>query len=301
MSFNLNVQKIRLMTYKYPIIGKLLYPLILFRRLILQKKYSQQDIIYKNLCELLVEDPIIKVDEFQGVFVINSRSVLFKRLLINKEYEPLLVNLVLKHLNINLDAIDVGANIGFYTVLFAKKLNSGRVLSIEPTKNALNRLYKNIKLNNVMDRVIVFEGAVSDCVSSCQIKTMNGKEEYSTLGKWCHPCIEKENFITYKIEVSTIDNLVKEFSLEPGFIKIDVEGVEHLVLKGAKSTLMEKRPVILSELSNPLLKQNSSSSLDVINFLKSLDYVVLNAEDSEIKPEFIEFTNILAIPVELYR
>ena len=70
-----------------------------------------------------------------------------------------------------------------------------------------------------MYRVIVFEGAVFDYASSCQIKNLNGKEEYSTLGNWSHTVIEKEKFITYKIEVSSINDLVSKYSLEPGFIK----------------------------------------------------------------------------------
>jgi len=295
----MKLEKIKTLTYKYPFLRMLLYPAIVIRRFLLQREYVSQEKVYQHLCELLIEDPVIKVPEFQGVFVVNCRSDLFKRLLINKAYEPSLVNLTLKHLDKERDVIDIGANIGFYTVLFAKNLNRRKVLSIEPTKNALQRLYKNIQLNNIVDKVIVFEGAISDCAGRDQIKTLNGKEEYSTLGHWEHPSIKNENFTTYEIEVSTIDDLVSKYSLEPGFIKIDVEGLEHLVLKGSKTTLENKRPVILSELTDYLLKQNGSSSLEVIKFFKSLDYIIIDTENPEIKPEFKEFTNILCIPKEL--
>ena len=60
-----------------------------------------------------------------------------------------------------------------------------------------------------------------------------------------------------------------------------------------------KRPVILSELSDYLLKKNGSSSIEVINFVKSLGYIVVDAETPEIRPEIKEFTNILCIPKEL--
>ncbi len=271
------------------------------RRFLLKRRYACHEKVYQHLCELLIEDPVIKVSEFQGSFVVDCKSDIFKRILIHKVYEPLLVNHALKNLDKDKDVIDVGANIGFYTVLFAKNLNRRKVLSIEPTKNALQRLYKNIQLNNIIDKVIVFEGAVSDYVGRGQIKTLNGKEEYSTVGQWKHPSIENENFATYEIEVFTIDDLVNKYSLEPGFMKIDVEGIEHLVLKGSKKTLENKRPVILSELSDYLLKQNGSSSLEVINFFKSLDYIVIDAETPEIKPEFKKNTNILSIPKELYK
>lgn len=295
----MSIDKIRLLTYKYPTLKRLLYPAIVIRRFFLQKKLGYQKKVYQHLCELLVEDPVIKVDEFQGVFIVDCRSDLFRRLLLYKAYEPSLVKLALKYLDKDRDVIDIGANIGFYTILFANRLKRTKVLAIEPTLNPLQRLYKNIQLNNVMDKVVVFEGAVSDYIGTGQIKTLNGKEEYSTLGPWKHPSVKNESFTTHKIEVSNIDNLVGRYSLDPGFMKIDVEGLEHSVLRGSKTTIETNRPVILSELSDYLLKQSSSSSVEVINFIKSFNYTVIDAETPEIEPEIKEFTNILCIPKEL--
>jgi len=301
MCKKMNFEKIKtFITTRYPFLRKLLYPAIVIRRVFKMKPsiFSGEE-LYQNLCGLLVEDPIIKVVEFQGEFIIDSRSDLFKRLLLNKAYEPSLVKIALAYLDEGRDVIDIGANIGFYTILFAKRLKKAKVLAIEPTSNSLQRLYKNIQLNNVMNNVIVFEGAVSDYAGRSEIKTLVGREEYSTLGCWKHPSIKNEDFTTSEIEISTIDYLVAKYSLEPGFIKIDVEGLEHLVLRGSKTTIETKRPIILSELSDCLLKENGSSSLEIINFIKSLNYSVVDAETPEIKPGIKEFTNILCIPKEL--
>jgi len=292
------IQKIRLLTHKYPTFKKLLYPAIVIRRFF-SKRNSATRKIYEHLCELLVEDPVIKVDEFEGIFTVDSRSDLFKRLLLHKAYEPSLVKLALKYLNKDRDVIDIGANIGFYTVLFAKNLNSGKVLSIEPTKNAFQRLLKNIKLNQVEDKVILFEGAVLNYIGTTKIKIVEGKEEYSTLGSLSHPSISKKRYILQEVKTKTIDELVDQYSLDPGFMKVDVEGMEHLVFDGSKDVLKTKRPVILSELSDYLLKKNGSSAIKVIDFLKSLDYIIVDAETPEIDPQVKEFTNILCIPSEL--
>jgi FkbM family methyltransferase len=295
----MNFGRVKILTYRYPFLKNLLYPLILIRRFSLQKKIGHAQELYEHLCDLLVGDPVVKVDEFQGVFTIDCRSALFQRLFIYKEYEPVLVDLVLKYLDNDRDVIDIGANLGFYTVLFAQKLNKTKVLAIEPELNSLQRLYKNIQLNNVTDKTIVFAGAVSDYNGRGEIKTLNGREEYSTMGHWKHPSIKNEKFDVYETEVTTVDNLVSKYSLEPGFIKIDVEGLEYSVLRGAKTTLENNRPIILSELSDYLLKQNGSSSIEVINFLELLNYTVVNAEAPEIRSEIKEFTNILCIPKEL--
>lgn len=295
----MNFKRIKICAYRYPFLKKLLYPAIATRRFFLRKKISHAQRAYEHLRGILVGDVVVRVDEFQGIFTVDSRSDLFKRLFLYKEYEPSLVDLVLKHLDKDRDVIDIGANVGFYTVLFAQKLNKAKVLAIEPTLNALQRLYKNIQLNNVTDKTIVFEGAASDRHGRGEIKTLIGREEYSTLGRWEHPSVKNEKFNAHETEVTTVDNLVKKYSLDPGFIKIDVEGLEHSVLKGAKTTLEKKRPVILSELSYNLLKQNGSSSIEVIKFLESLNYIVANAEALEITPEIKELTNILCIPKEL--
>ncbi|MBN2642043.1 MAG: FkbM family methyltransferase [Victivallales bacterium] len=297
----MNIEKIKIYTDEHPILKEILQPIIFIRRFLTQRKYLAYLKIYENLCNLLTEDITINVPEFQGFFSVDCHSDLFKRILINKEYESSLVNMALKYVNKDRDVIDVGANIGFYTVLFAKNLKGKKVLSIEPTDNALRRLYKNVEQNEVTNRVIVFEGAASDHSGKTEIKMKEGKEEYSTLGLWKHPSIRNETFVTQQIDIATVDDLASKHNLDPGFIKIDVEGCEHLVLKGLKNTLENKRPVILSELSNYLLKQNGSSSLEVITFLNSFHYTVIDAENAQVNPASREFTNILAIPQELQK
>lgn len=261
----MNIEKIRLVTYRYPFLRKLLFPAIAARRFLLSKKSIYQEEVYQHLCEILVEDPILKGDEFQGIFMVDCRSDLFKRLLLSRKYELHLVEWCLKYLDRYRDAIDVGANIGFYTVLFAKNLNERKVLAIEPTVNALERLYKNIQLNHLENKVTVFEGAVLNHERIGEIKMTEGKEEYSTFGEWKHPSVLKKGYVLQKVKITTIDELVGKYSLNPGFLKIDVGGTEHLVLEGCRRTLEIERPHILMELANPLLKANGSSSKEVIN------------------------------------
>jgi FkbM family methyltransferase len=295
----MNLQNIKAFAHKHPLIKRLLSPVIEIRRHFLKKESRCVQVIHKHLCELLVEDPVIRVKEFQGVFLIDRRSDVFKRLLIRETYEPSMANLVLRYLDRDRDVIDVGANIGFYTVLFAQTLREAKVLAIEPTSNSLGRLRKNIQLNDVAGKTIIFEGALSDFQGRGELKALAGKEEYSTLGRWRHPSIREKEFTTYEIEISTIDSLAGKYSLKPGLIKIDVEGMESSVLRGARDTLINERPVILSEVSDYLLKENDSSSAEVIKFLESLNYVIVSIESPELRPDLIEFGNILCVPREL--
>ena len=301
----MNIDWLKTLAKKYPIINAVLYPLIIVRRpflkrdSFLQKKRSLQKETIHDFGELLCEDPVISIKEFNGIFAIDIRSDLFSRVLIDKNYEPTLVKYCLKYLDENRDVIDVGANIGFFTVMFAKTIKNKKVLSIEPTKNALKRLYRNIELNNVMEHVDIFEGVASNKKGVIEIKTIKGKEEYSTLGEMKHPSISKESYTTEKVTSITIDELVNQKSLDPGFIKVDVEGAEHLVFGGAQKVLEEKRPIILSELSNYLLNKNGSSSKEVINLIKKHGYDVFDPVDLSIEPGTKDFGDILCFPKEM--
>ena len=218
---------------KRPTIKKLLFPVIEVRRYFRKKRYERQKKVLTNLGKVLIGDPTIAVDAFKGVFSLDIQSDLFANIIIAGNYEEQLVRYCEKFIDADKDAIDVGANNGLYSVLFAKNINNRRVLAIEPAKNALHHLRHNIKINGVEKKIEIFEGVVTDKNGPMRLKTVRGKEEYSSLGEMAHPSISKSDWV-YEDVVSTIlDELVQCKSLNPGFIKIDVEGSEHLVVKGA--------------------------------------------------------------------
>ena len=130
-------KKTKKLIKRNPLLRVIFFPAMALNRFFYKKKQETLEQIYGNLCELLVEDVVINVKEFQGIFTIGYRSHLFKRLIFEKCYEPQLANLCLRFLDSDRDVIDIGANVGFFTVLFAKNLNEKKVLSIEPMENAL--------------------------------------------------------------------------------------------------------------------------------------------------------------------
>lgn len=295
----MNVKRLRELSIKYPVLNAILFPAIILRRAILQKIEAYQNEIFENLCDIVINDPIIKANMFEGIFLVDKRSALFRHMIRQKTYEPILVEQCNYYLDAERDIIDIGANIGFFTVLFAKKnINGRKVLAVEPSKNAIKRLYKNIELNNVQNNVIVFEGVASNQSGMLELKTIDGQEEFSTLGEMVHPSISEREFIRESVRSSTIDALVEKFSLDPGFIKIDVEGVENLVLEGAQTTLASKRPVILSELSDFLLKKNGSSAYEVIHMLEKQGYLVIDPISPTRRAGSKKFGDILCIPRE---
>ena len=138
-------------------------------------------------------------------------------------------------------------------------------------------------------KVVVFEGVVSDVNGLVNLGTIEGKEEYSSLGAMDHPAINNNNKIQIETVSRTLDQLVSDNMIEPGFIKIDVEGAENLVLKGAVETLQRNRPIIVSELYDFLLKRNGTSAQQVISKLESLDYSVIDPFNKGRTPGSLKF------------
>lgn len=274
------------------------YPLHLvkspIKKIILKERYR----ILKSLSSSLAEDPVVKASDFCGVFELSRNSDIFSRILINKSYEPQLVSICKKYANPEKDIIDIGANVGFYSILFATISPNRRVLAVEPTRRALDRLYKNISINKASEVVEIYEGVVSELNGPVEIKTIVGKEEYSSLGEMSHPSIHGENWSTEEVSSVTLDQLVEQKSLDPGFIKVDTEGAEHLVFSKASRTLSVHRPVVLSELSDYLLKKNGSSAQYVIDLFRAQGYRILDPINPYTKPGKKRFGDILCIPEE---
>ena len=291
-------QKIKSFIKSNRIIYSLLFPLLYFRKIsskLLDYEFNRS---YDSFFKVVVEGSLVlKMPDFRGSFEIDYRSHILKIILRYKNYEPNLVRLLEKHVDPSKDAIDVGANIGLFTVLLSKLISeNNRVLSIEPSPTALTYLYRNLIRNNVKNSVIAYEGVAINKVDHCKLNVIPGMEEYSSLGQMVHPHIKDSNYIQIDVKGEPIDDMVNFYSIAPGFIKVDTEGAEYLVFSGALKTIQEYKPIIVSEIEDRLLSSFGDNSGKVLNLLRENGYKIINANKPE-EPIDIHFNGeILAIP-----
>lgn len=122
--------------------------------------------------------------------------------------------------------LDVGANIGSYTVLAATSCRAD-VIAIEPVPTTYQRLVDNIRLNHIDDRVKALQigvgGGESSLWFSTGLDTMN------------HVALSSEKAHTIEVSVKTLDSIIG--ARVPAIIKIDVEGFETEVVRGGKRIL----------------------------------------------------------------
>jgi FkbM family methyltransferase len=136
--------------------------------------------------------------------------------------------------------VDVGANIGLYTLLSSRC--GKRTIAVEPLAGNLKYLYKNLLHNHA--KAEVFPVALG---AEPGLQVLYGGTSCASFVKNWNKFPETWNTI---VPLSTLDSLVSaRFSGEPMLIKIDVEGFEHEVLQGAMSTLQRSpKPTWLVEI-----------------------------------------------------
>ena len=163
--------------------------------------------------------------------------------------------------------IDVGANIGYFSLMASVLVGStGRVVAIEPSHANLARLCGNLSLNGRAN-VAVVSLAASSGHASLQINfpTPNNAGAASLRAI---PSVAGNLVLA-----CPLDAVVEAQSLRPSVVKLDVEGFELEALKGMRNTLARFRPVVICELTDSFLRELGQSSRELLEFMEALGYV----------------------------
>jgi len=160
-------------------------------------------------------------------------------------------------------AIDVGANIGYLTLHLARQVGKGgRVFAFEPIDETFRRLTTNVGLND-LPQVTPVQSGVSDTVA--EDVPVEIESSYRLDGKG------EPNKQT--IRVTTIDDFVQAQGLDRlDFLKIDTDGMEMRILRGAQKSIERFGPSILTECGPEDLRQAGSSADEMIDLLESWGY-----------------------------
>ena len=140
--------------------------------------------------------------------------------------------------------VDVGANFGLHTLLGASKVGKGgQVIAIEPVPANIALLRKNIRLNGMTDRVRLVERAVTDKAGERLMLhgVADGVAVAATLRK------SEATAASVEVATTTLDECLRGVEQHVRLVKIDVEGAEHLVIRGGLQLLRRYRPPLLIE------------------------------------------------------
>jgi len=226
------------------------------------------------------------------------------RLTINGIYEKFETNFVKNEIKKNNVVLDLGAHVGYYTLMFAKLVGeNGKVYAFEPSPTNFELLQKNVMINNYKN-VILEKKAISD---KSEIASLYLSEENFSDNRIFDSHDKRKSI---KIETTTLDDYFKEYDGRIDFIKMDVQGAEGKVLLGMNNLLKKLKHVkIMTEFSPKHLVHIGMGSEEFLDIFlnsgfklyhmnrkkKTISMITKNELIKKFTPEKRNFTNLLCI------
>ena len=234
-----------------------------FRRGLIKARPSDEDGVYTILGTKMLLDQ-------------NDSLELSKHGSYNKDE----TNFVKKCIQPNSIVVDVGAHIGYYTLLMAKL--AGYVHAFEPNKENFAILEKNVALN-ALGNVKLYNAAASDKKGSTLLYKCESNSGMHRLypSNWCHGGHDV-------VETMRLDDVLDRAD----FIKMDIEGAEYCALKGMERILSE-RPTLFMEFDPPSITESGAEPRELYEYIKSFGYNIrlLNGENDYDRIEQITKNN----------
>ena len=179
--------------------------------------------------------------------------------------------------------LDIGANIGAHSLLLAKAVgDSGKVYAFEPTDFAFMKLTKNRELNpNLAGRIdclqyMLVDQEATDCLAPSLYSSWPLKDNTGL-----HEVHQGRLMTTISAKAKTLDSVVFSLMLDRvDCIKLDIDGFECGMLRGAKEVLKKWHPVIIMELAPYALDEQGASLEELIALLKHQNYLLYDLSNS---------------------
>lgn len=197
--------------------------------------------------------------------------------------------------------VDVGANLGYYSLGANRRVgDDGQVIAFEPNPATLARLRRNVDLSQA-NRIKIFDCALSDASGQCLLyvppdPTMHGHASLREQDRTGH--------LTTAVQVRRLDDVLGNELSRLDIIKIDTEGSELAVLRGAEQLVTRFRPSILVEFNKETADSFGYSPLDIPRLLLSFNpryrfrhvdnHCIREVTMRELESQQIEHGNLLA-------
>lgn len=180
--------------------------------------------------------------------------------------------------------LDIGANIGAHTLLLAKSVGAqGRVIAFEPTDYAFSKLSKNSSLNpDIASRIqcmqyMLVDSETQDSPTPALYSSWPLKNEEDL-----HNLHQGRLMTTSGAKPKTLDSVISSIGLDRvDCIKLDIDGFECGMLRGAREVLTRWHPPIIMELAPYVLEEQGASLGELIHLLKEYGYALYGLSNGE--------------------
>lgn len=209
-----------------------------------------------------------------------------------RSFEKPIVKYLKKYVEPGMACVDVGAEQGFYTLLFRRLVGpSGKVISFEPRSQAVSRLLRNLYLNrlvpkggvdaapgikyNVGNVQIVQKAVGAALATGVPFYVPAQHEARASLA----PQAKKIRLKRVRQEAATVTTLDYYMGgMGVDVLKIDAEGSDLFVLQGGRRLLEVDRPLVILEVADIATRQFGYRASDLMQYLQDLEYEVVTVD-----------------------
>jgi FkbM family methyltransferase len=196
--------------------------------------------------------------------------------------------------------VEIGANVGYYTLLMASRVGErGKCYAFEANPEIFELLFRNVEVNGLLGRVTLENKAVLDRVGTLQFYAFRRHMGSSTM---VQPDVinlgekYRDSAETILVDCVSLDQYFEGQHVKLDLLKIDAEGSEGLILRGAK-TLLRANPdlVLVMEWAPDLIRGTGEDPSAMLDFLTDEGFKVCYIDaSSEIKS--IDKSSLLSVP-----
>jgi FkbM family methyltransferase len=199
-------------------------------------------------------------------------------------YESQLMSLFCGYISNGMTVLDIGAHAGIYSLVASRRVGAnGKIIAVEASPTTVSVLRRHLQFNDCKNIEIIAAAAgdKSDMIEFSYYPDPLAADAFA-------------NSIAYaiselraRIRMTTIDEICKDLS--PGLVKIDVEGAEHLVLKGARRTLEAHKPVVLVAIHPDAMTALGGTPRELVEYMHKMGYSACSLDGREtFEPRFEE-------------
>lgn len=192
------------------------------------------------------------------------------KFLMYREYEPNVTRVITAITKPTTKVWNIGANLGYYTVLASKLASQGSVTAFEPHPNNVAMLKRNVNLNGARNVTIV-DAAVSDTTG-----VLSFYESASNTGD--HRIASDGERHSIKVKAIVASEAIDQHGA-PELLIMDVQGAEGLILRSLLEAFRVARPAMVFEFWPDGLSQSGSSAAEVEEMLHALEYQVWRIDE----------------------
>ena len=227
---------------------------------------------------VLPQKDVVVESSFGARFVCSHENYIERMLMQDGHFEPESTAATMRAVAPGAVTIDVGANVGFYSLLLAKCVGpQGAVHAFEPTRWAYERCLRNLALNRSLAESVVLNHAGLLAEERAGYEAIESRFSARILAR------QKRE----QLRFLTLDRYCAERGITRiDFMKVDVDGYDYQVIAGARNILRQSNATLLCELHAPSLIAHGSSVAEYIALLSDLGYSRSEVFDGPLRGTF---------------